>query len=333
MDASCYLCGRIMIQQYHTITGTDTTLAAQFIQEGHCIAMPTETVYGLAADAFNPKAVAKVFAIKERPATNPLIVHLANVAQVDEVATGINDTARTLLQHFAPGPLTLLLPRKAHIPDAVTSGLPRVAVRFPAHPLAQALIVAAGRPLVAPSANRYTRISPTTPAHVLSQLDGRIPYILDGGPCTAGVESTIVGFENGQPVVYRVGALPLEALEAAVPGIQLANGLHRPVVAPGMHHLHYAPRIPLTLTDDVAAVAATLNEPFAVINFSEIKKGLNTPYQLVLSATADTAEAARNLYAALHQAEALPVSRIIAERAPDKAEGSAINDRLKRAAH
>lgn len=322
-----------MIQQYHTITGTDIARAAQLLQEGHCIAMPTETVYGLAADAFNPAAVAQVFAIKERPATNPLIVHLAHVAQVDEVATGISDTARTLLQHFAPGPLTLLLPRKAHIPDAVTAGLPRVAVRLPAHPVAQALIEATGRPLVAPSANRYTRISPTTPAHVLSQLHGRIPYILDGGPCPAGVESTIVGFENGQPVVYRLGALPLEALETIVPGIQLANGLHRPVVAPGMHHLHYAPRIPLTLTDDVVAVAATLNEPFAVINFSEKKTGLNTPYQLVLSANADTAEAARNLYAALHQAEALPVSRIIAERAPDKAEGCAINDRLKRAAH
>ncbi|WP_216820691.1 L-threonylcarbamoyladenylate synthase [Cnuella takakiae] len=328
-----YLCGRNMIAQYHTITGTDTARAAQYLREGHCIAMPTETVYGLAADAFNPEAVARVFATKERPATNPLIVHLADVAQVDEVATGISDTARLLLQHFAPGPLTLLLPRKAHIPDAVTSGLPRVAVRFPAHPVAQALIRAAGMPLVAPSANRYTRISPTTPAHVLAQLDGRIPYILDGGACTAGLESTIVGFENNQPVVYRVGALPLEALEAVVPGIQLANGLHRPVVAPGMHHLHYAPRIPLTLTNDVAAVAATLQEPYAVINFSEIKQGLNTPYQLVLSPQGDTAEAARNLYAALHQAEALPVSRIIAEVAPEKGEGCAINDRLSRAAH
>lgn len=322
-----------MLQQYSTHTGTDIALAARWLQQGHCVAMPTETVYGLAADAFNPQAVAQVFAIKERPATNPLIVHLAEVAQVTEVAAGVNDTVLALLERFAPGPLTLLLPRKAHIPDAVTAGLPRVAVRFPAHPVAQALLRTAGRPLVAPSANRYTRISPTHPAHVLNQLEGRIPYILDGGPCTAGVESTIVGFENNQPLVYRLGALPLEQLRELVPGIRLANGLHGPVVAPGMHHLHYAPRTPLILTADVVGVARSLKAPYVVINFSAPKTELDTPYQLVLSANGNTAEAARNLYAALHQAEALPVKFIVAELAPEEGAGRAINDRLRRAVH
>lgn len=322
-----------MLQQYTTQTGTDIATAASWLQQGHCVAMPTETVYGLAADAFNPAAVAQVFAIKERPATNPLIVHLADVAQVREVAAEVNDTALALLARFAPGPLTLLLPRKAHIPDAVTAALPRVAVRFPAHPVAQQLLRTAGIPLVAPSANRYTRISPTQTAHVLKQLAGRIPYILDGGACTAGVESTIVGFEENQPLVYRVGALSLELLREVVPGIKLANGLHRPVVAPGMHHLHYAPRTPLTLTADVAGVARQMQVPYAVINFSAAKPELNTPYQLVLSPGGDTAEAARNLYAALHQAEALPVEHIIAELAPEEGAGRAINDRLSRAVH
>lgn len=322
-----------MNPEYTTQTGTDVWQAARYLQQGHCVAIPTETVYGLAANALDETAVQNIYRIKQRPASNPLIVHLPSIAAIDQVAAEVPPMALRLLEHFAPGPLTVLLPRKQHLPAVVTAGLPHVAVRIPAHPVTQELLQACALPLAAPSANLYTRISPTTAVHVADQLSGRIPYILDGGPCTQGIESTIVGFEAHTVVLYRLGSISLEAVQEVAPDVILRNGFEHKVMAPGMARLHYAPRIPLTLTNDVLAAAAGLQEPFAVINFSTVKTELDTPYQLVLSPVANLTEAARNLYAALHQADAFPVHRIIAELAPDYGAGRAINDRLKRAAH
>lgn len=322
-----------MMPRFDTQTGTDTALAARYLQQGHCVAIPTETVYGLAAHAFDEAAVSQIFRIKERPPSNPLIVHLPSANHLEQVADSVPEMARTLLHHFAPGPLTVLLPRRENLPTTVTAGLPHVAVRIPAHPLTQELLRTSGLPLAAPSANLYTRISPTTAAHVFSQLQGRIPYILDGGPCTRGIESTIVGFEGDTVQVYRLGSISLEALQVVAPRVVLRNSGDQPVVAPGMHHLHYAPRKPLVLTNDVAAAAQELGSDIVIINFAQKKPGLAAVAQLVLSATGNLEEAARNLYAALHQADGMPATLIVAERLPDTGTGRAINDRLKRAAH
>jgi L-threonylcarbamoyladenylate synthase len=259
---------------------TDAYAAAvAALTAGDVVAMPTETVYGLAADAFNEKAVLKVFAVKERPAFDPLIVHvregLASVAAL--AAAGLIDTAKIpaaaavdrLLRAFWPGPLTVALPKTAAVPDLVTSGLPRVAIRMPRHPAAQALLAAYGKPLAAPSANRFGRISPTAAEHVYRELGERIGLILDGGPCELGIESTVVGVEpDGTFTLLRPGAVAVEALEActgsplrrnsAAPSAAAVETLKMPLAAPGLLLSHYAPRRPLfILPTPVAQLAAS----------------------------------------------------------------------------
>ena len=307
----------------------DVPTAAAALKAGLLVGMPTETVYGLAADALDAQAVLRVFAAKGRPSFDPLIVHVADPAQAWEVAEP-SPRARRLAERFWPGPLTLVLPRRACIPDVVTSGLDTVGVRCPDHPLARALIRATGRPLAAPSANRFGRISPTTAAHVVEQLGAAIAGVLDGGPCRVGVESTVL-LPDPLPIILRPGGITREALaeflgEAVAVAGREERADHLPAQAPGMLASHYAPRAPLTLREgawptgsDVGRLA--FRDPPPPGGPSE-----------VLSPTGDLAEAATNLFAMLRRLDASGVARIVAEIVPAEGLGLAINDRLLRAA-
>jgi L-threonylcarbamoyladenylate synthase len=299
--------------------------AAAVLRAGGLVGMPTETVYGLAADALDAQAVLRIFAAKGRPRFDPLIVHCADAEQAWTVAEP-DATARTLAAACWPGPLTLVLPRRVCVPDAVTSGLDTVAVRVPAHPQARALIRAAGRPLAAPSANLFGRTSPTTAAHVREQFPDLI--VVDGGPCAVGVESTVLRC-GAAPLVLRPGGVPRERLAALLGrDVPLAGRDDRagslPREAPGLLASHYAPRTPLELKD-----GAWPDDDSALLAFAAMPLGRRG---VVLSPRGDAAEAAAALFAALRTLDALGAPRIVAELAPEAGLGEAINDRLRRAA-
>ena len=286
--------------------------AALCLESGGLVAVPTETVYGLAARADSPAAVAKIYAAKGRPDFNPLIVHVSGAEQAERYAV-LTDPARDLMARYWPGPLTLVLPRRAHamLADAVTAGLPTVALRAPAHPVMRALLEKVDFPLAAPSANRSGFISPTTAAHVLASLDGRIDMVLDGGPCAAGVESTIVALRaDGRIEELRPGPVLIEA-QAPVSGA---------IEAPGQLASHYAPGKPVRLD----AQAAEADE--FLIGFGPVAG------DVTLSATGDLAEAAARLYACLHEGAKAVQPRIAVAPVPNAGIGLAINDRLRRAA-
>ncbi|MCB1747267.1 MAG: threonylcarbamoyl-AMP synthase [Gammaproteobacteria bacterium] len=325
---------------------TDVATAADALRAGKLVAFATETVYGLGANALDASAVARIFAAKERPLFDPLIVHLAAREAIGEVCNAVPPLAERLIEAFWPGPLTLVLPRRDVVPDLVTAGLPDVAVRVPDHALARALIARAGVPVAAPSANLFGRVSPTTAAHVMEQLDGRIEVVLDGGPCRVGVESTIVAFDAGErPRVLRYGGIAVEALEAVCGTLALPQAAARhpgaapgAQPAPGMLEQHYAPRKPLTLLDtlaeaDAAQRAAIARGTLGVLAFRGLPPGCVAPVIETLSAAGSLEEAATRLFAALRRLDAAAVAGIVAERVPDSGLGRAVNDRLRRAAH
>ncbi|SFZ86060.1 translation factor SUA5 [Devosia enhydra] len=297
---------------------------AALLRSGEVVGMPTETVYGLAADATNPDAVLKIYETKGRPRFNPLIVHCADLAMAERFAL-FDDLARRLAERFWPGPLTLVLPLKddAGLSDLVTAGLDTVALRVPAHPIAQALIRAADRPIAAPSANPSGRLSPTTAQQVIDGFGGAVP-VLDGGPCEAGVESTILAIADGAATQLRAGALPRDVIEAAIGTPVAVARADAAIAAPGMLLSHYAPRAHLRLDAAVPepgeAYLAFGNEPQSATS------GLRN-----LSATRDLREAARNLFSMLHQLDA-EASGIAVAPIPETGLGEAINDRLRRAA-
>ncbi|MGB6047574.1 MAG: L-threonylcarbamoyladenylate synthase [Flavobacteriales bacterium] len=316
--------------------GPDIQRAVQLLEQGEAVAIPTETVYGLAANAYNEAAVLKIFQAKQRPAFDPLIVHVHSLEQVKEVVSFLNldheDTrkeAEALMEKFWPGPLTLVLPKTDRVPDLVTSGLDTVAVRMPAHPMALELLRSVGFPLAAPSANPFGYVSPTTAQHVADQLGGLIPYILDGGPCTVGVESTIIGWESdtGQWVLYRPGGTPVAEIEAVIGMIGRAKKRVLPA-SPGMLESHYAPRKPVYIGDVQAMMKEHAGKRIAVLAFSEKH---DAQHSEVLSPTGDPTEAARHLFAALRKLDASDADVILAEIFPQKGLGAAINDRLHRA--
>jgi len=321
---------------FDTKIGTDPATAAQWLLAGECVGIPTETVYGLAANALNPAAVVRIFEIKDRPAFDPLIVHVTGIAQAERYATEFPESLRRLAERFWPGPLTLLVPKHDSVPDIVTSGLPRVALRAPAHPVAQALLRALHFPLAAPSANPFGYISPTRAQHVYDQLQGKIPYILDGGSCIVGVESTIVGYEDGQTIVYRLGGLSLEKIEEVVGPVQVQINQSSNPAAPGMLLAHYAPRKPLRTVDGGRETVDGYHSAKPRVGLLLFQDRENLPEhtrKIVLSATGDLAEAAQNLFAALRMLDqATDVEEIWAELCPDTGLGRAINDRLQRAA-
>lgn len=300
--------------------------AAQALGRGEIVAFPTETVYGLGADARDAYAVAKVFAAKERPRFNPLIVHVPDLATAEAYAV-FNAKARKLAEAFWPGPLSLALPKRpdSGIADLVTAGLSTIALRAPKHPVAQALLAAAKLPIAAPSANRSGRVSPTMASHVEAEL-GDIPtMILDGGPCPLGLESTVLGVAGGTVVLLRLGAVPREAIEAVLgQPVPLAKE-DTEIASPGQLERHYAPVTPLRLgATDVRAGEALL------------AFGPNAPHGAIvsinLSASGDLEEAAANLFASVRRLDESGVKAIAVMPIPDRGLGEAINDRLRRAA-
>jgi L-threonylcarbamoyladenylate synthase len=311
---------------------TNIMAAATHLMQGDVVAIPTETVYGLAGNALNEQAVLRIFQVKQRPSFDPLIVHIHDVGEVEKYALFFPPRLALLAQTFWPGPLTLLLPKKGIIPDLVTSGLDRVALRVPAHPLAMALLKVLPFPLAAPSANPFGYISPTSAAHVQAQLGEQIPYILDGGGCEIGLESTIVGQEGEDIVVYRLGGISPEAIRSIIGPIRIMLNESSNPSAPGMLKSHYAPRVPLVLRTIEEMYRAAKTGRTGAITFKQEPSIPGVELQIHLSAEGDVMEAARNLFAALRLMDTSGVEFILAEPAPNEGIGQAINDRLRRAA-
>jgi L-threonylcarbamoyladenylate synthase len=307
--------------------------AAGLLRRGEIVALPTETVYGLAADALNGDAVAKIFEAKERPRFDPLIVHLPDrdwLERITAIDSGTRVLVERLIERFWPGPLTLVLPRQEIVPDIVTAGLATVAVRISAHPVLAEIIGAFGAPLAAPSANRFGRISPTAAQHVLDELDGRIQLIVDGGPTAHGLESTIVALRNERIEILRRGPVTEEQL-SALGEVIVAEAPSHPE-APGQLPIHYAPFTPLILVDDPATFVLPANKKCGLLawqpscgaqGFAEIRH---------LSSHQDLKEAAANLFRYLRELDRLNLDLIVAEKLPEAGLGAAINDRLRRGA-
>ncbi len=313
--------------------------AAQLLRRGGVVAFPTETVYGLGANALLPQAVARVFEIKNRPRFDPLIVHVPHVDDVDRLVSEFPPMAQQLAKAFWPGPMTLVLPKRANVPDLVTADLPTVAVRVPSHPIACELLELAAVPVAAPSANRFGHISPTTAQHVRDGLGSLIDLIVDDGPCTTGVESTVISFgdDGNTPTLLRPGGVSLESIQAIVGPVRVGLNAREntPLQAPGMMARHYAPRTKLVLLDehespadylkaDIQAGLLAFKSPDDTHGFAAVQ---------VLSASGDLREAAANLFAAMHRLDALKLDMILAQRVPGDGLGRAINDRLQRASH
>lgn len=311
-----------------THIGKDVSEAAQLLGLGETVAVPTETVYGLAANALNAEAVLKIFEVKNRPYFDPLIVHTGNKENIEKYVEEIPAKARELIDAFMPGPLTLLLKKKPVIPDLVTSGLDTVAIRIPQHPLTLELLQQLDFPLAAPSANPFGYISPTTAQHVYDQLQGKIPYILDGGPTGIGVESTIIGFEADKVIVYRLGGLPVEAIKKVTGKVFINVNESPDPRSPGMLKRHYAPRKKIIFDPAKAPDAKNI----AVIAFDKYLEAYPFDKQVLLSPAGDLHEAARNLFAVMRQLDNSGAELIVAIKFPEKGLGLAINDRLKRAA-
>lgn len=313
--------------------GQDLQKAEELLRSGQLVAIPTETVYGLAGNAMNEVAVSEIFAVKQRPSFDPLIIHLPDLDSIDQYAESIPEILRPLARKYMPGPLTLLLEKKAVIPDLVTAGSPLLAVRIPIHPLTRELLGRLDFPLAAPSANPFGYISPTTAAHVAQQLGEKIPYILDGGPSEVGLESTIVGIENGQVTVFRKGGLAVEEIEEIMGSVVVKAHSSSNPKAPGMLKSHYAP---VTLFQVDASIEEELEnyteEEIGYLAFRQKITQLPADQQIVLSERGDYREAARNLFAAMRTLDEKGLKVILAELLPEEDLGRAINDRLRRAA-
>ena len=312
---------------------TDLELAKNELISDNIIAIPTETVYGLAGNAYSETAVKKIFSLKKRPLYNPLIVHIKSADFLPNVANEIPEIALKLAKAFWPGPLTLVLKKQPHIPDLVTSGKETVAIRVPNHPLTLRLLEQLDFPLAAPSANPFGSISPTTASHVFSYFENELNVILDGGECQKGIESTIIGFENGQPIIYRLGSLSVEHIEEKIgPVMHKTQSEDNSPIAPGMLSRHYAPSTDTFLTNDVESLTQFYQDKkIGVLLFQKRIHQIPIEYQEVLSESGDLNEAAKHLYAAMHRLDKLNLDLIIAERLPDIGLGKTMNDKLERA--
>jgi L-threonylcarbamoyladenylate synthase len=309
--------------------GKDINKARLLLEQGELVAIPTETVYGLAANALSGSSVAKIFEAKNRPEFDPLIVHVPDLIHAEKYASGIPEKAALLASHFWPGPLTIVLQKKRLIPDLVTSGLDTVGIRCPDHALTRELLRMLPFPLAAPSANPFGYVSPTTPEHVQDQLGEKISYILDGGVCQVGIESTIVGFEGEDIVVYRTGGLSLEDIERVAGTVSVQTHSTSNPKAPGQLKSHYAP-IKKVIVGDIPALRNMHRGVSAgILSFST---DYQQRYQFILSREGSLEIAAQNLFTALRQLDKEPVDVILAEFLPNIGLGRAINDRLRRAA-
>lgn len=310
--------------------GTDIDKAIGLLTRGDVVAIPTETVYGLAGNALNEDSILKIYAVKNRPKFDPLIAHVDSLDKVANLVNGIPDKALKLAEKFWPGPLTILLEKKSTVPDILTSGLNRMAVRIPNHPLTLKLLRALDFPLAAPSANPFGYVSPTSAEHVQNQLGAKIPYVLDGGKCNVGLESTIVGFEADKVVIYRLGGTKVESIQDVVGAVEIKVNMSSNPAAPGMLKSHYSPGRKMLMGNIEENLAELDAESTGVISFSKTYK---VPDQnlAVLSTTGDMEEAARNIFAALRKMDQPNIKVVLSEFLPNDGLGRAINDRLRRA--
>ncbi|BFM41362.1 L-threonylcarbamoyladenylate synthase [Flavobacterium sp. CFS9] len=310
----------------------DIELAAEIVKNDGVIGFPTETVYGLAGNIYSTKAVNKIYSIKQRPLHNPLIVHIKEVGDLDQIAIEIPEIAGIMAQKFWPGPLTLVLKKHPNISELITAGHQTVAVRVPNHPIALALLRQLDFPLAAPSANPFGSISPTTPEHVEAYFKEKVPVVLDGGNCKEGIESTIVGFKGESAVIYRLGSLSKEEIEKVTGPAILFNKAEEAPEAPGMLSKHYAPQSTLYVTDNLSeSISKFSDKKIGLLTFRQHREEQNSKHQVILSPIGSLKEAASKLYTALHELDAMKVDIIIAERFPDHDLGRTINDRLERA--
>ena len=313
-----------------TIVGNDCNQARLLLEKGEVVAIPTETVYGLAANGLNETAVLKIFQAKGRPLSNPLILHFSSKEAIKPYVLDLPPILEKLADFFWPGPLTLLLNKSLLVPEIITAGLNRVGVRVPAQPLIQDLLQSLSFPLAAPSANLYGMISPTQATHVYKQLQGKIPYILDGGACENGIESTIVGLENEQVIVYRLGGISLEQLSNAIGYVpQLKNHSENQPVTSGMVKHHYAPNTPFAYLEADFVFEEDNNDGFILLKDNRPEIPITQKY--ILSKTGDLKEAAQKLYAAMHFMDQKHYSKLFIERFEEIGLGLSMNDRLNRA--
>ena len=325
-----------------TMIGHDIKKAAVLLRNGELVAVPTETVYGLAANALDENAVLKIYHAKNRPRFNPLIIHVDSFEKIKSYVIEIPGDCMKLAAAFSPGPITFLLNKDDRVPDLVTAGSNKVAVRVPDHPLLTALLKELDFPLAAPSANPSGYVSPVTVQHVYEGLNGKIPYILDGGECKVGLESTIVGFvrqsadsygENDRTIIYRLGGISKEAIEKIVGKNTELQLSHSAPDTPGQMKSHYATSTPLYFGNAEELISKFADKTAAVITLDKQFSNIEPAFQFQLSVRRDLDEAARNLFSTLRKADSLNADLIIAERMPDRELGTVINDRLKRAQH
>lgn len=311
---------------------TDIDLAVKLLNQGEVIGFPTETVYGLAGNAFNEEAIRKIFTVKERPFFNPLIIHIKDRSALNQFVSELPEKASLLADAFWPGPLTLLLKKKPIVSDLITAGKDTVAVRIPDHPMALTLLQKLDYPLAAPSANPFGSISPTKAIHVEKYFKGKIPMVLDGGDCKSGIESTIIGFDGNEVVVYRLGSVSLDRIERVVGPVKIYIKNELNPEAPGMLERHYAPRTKTILVNNVSEqIKKYPNAKIGCLLFSASLEELPSANQIVLSVAGSLDEAAANVYNALHELDEKNLDLIIAEKMPEQGLGRSINDRLERA--
>jgi L-threonylcarbamoyladenylate synthase len=305
-------------------------IAAKLIAEGDVVAFPTETVYGLGADALNPKSVARIFEIKKRPTFNPLIVHIAHKESIKDYSQKHDSRIIELIENFWPGPLTLVLKKKKIIPDIVTAGNDTVALRMPNHKVALKLIEYSERPIAAPSANSFGFLSPTDPLHVEKQLGNKIKIILDGGTTSIGVESTIISFADKTPVLLRPGGLPLEKIEEVIGRVNFGAEYSDKPVSPGQLKFHYAPKIPIDFLNETT-IEKYSDKKIGVLFFKEKSFDNIFAVEKFLSKSGSLNEAAVNFFRHLHELECKDIDVILCEKLPRKGLGFAIMDRLQKA--
>jgi L-threonylcarbamoyladenylate synthase len=311
---------------------SNITYAVHALNQGNLVAIPTETVYGLAGSAFNEHAIDKIFQLKNRPTCNPLILHTHSINEVHKFVKHIPPLALKLAEAFWPGPLTLLLPKKSNIPRSVTAGSHLVAVRIPNHPITLDLLKQLDFPLVAPSANPYTRISPTNAKMVYDYFGETLPIILEGDICSKGIESTIVGFHDDVPIIYRQGAISVDAIEFIVGKSKVQATKNEKVTTPGMSPMHYAPKTKFYIVEsllDFVQENAHLKIGLLTLGNDDFNQPNTT--SIHLSKTADLEEASANLYKSMYDLDALELDCIIIELFPEIGIGKSLNDRISRA--
>ncbi len=311
---------------------TDIKKAKKTLKKNKLVAIPTETVYGLAGNAYDESALVEIFKLKNRPFYNPLIVHIKSASSISDVAKDIPESAMILAEKFWPGPLTLVLKKQPHISDLITAGKDTVAVRVPNHHLALALLEKLDFPLAAPSANPFGSISPTNADHVFNYFGVKLEVILDGGECEKGLESTIIGFENNQPFLYRHGSISSEEIEKITGKLNTITNSEKTPNAPGMLSRHYAPNTDTYLTNNVVELIKCFKgKRIGILVFKNQINSKGIIHKEILSKSGDLNEAAKNLYAAMHRLDENNLDVIIAERLPDIGLGKTMNDKLERA--